>query len=72
MVVMHGNYWKKAFLTLSSAILLMEKVSGMELLKRVRSTDNTLPFIIITGAGTIETAVEATQLGAFHYVTKTV
>lgn len=45
-------------------------ISGMDLLERVRSTDNTLPFIIITGVGTIESAVQAIQQGAFHYLTK--
>lgn len=50
--------------------MAMEDLNGLELLKRVRSTDATLPFIIITGVGTIETAVEAIKLGAFHYITK--
>jgi DNA-binding NtrC family response regulator len=50
--------------------LVMENLNGMELLKWVRSSDSALPFIIITGAGSIETAVEAIQLGAFHYITK--
>ena len=45
-------------------------ISGLELLERVRMTDPVLPFIIITGVGTIETAVQAIQLGAFHYITK--
>ena len=45
-------------------------ISGLELLERVRLTDSVLPFIIITGVGTIETAVQAIQLGAFHYITK--
>jgi DNA-binding NtrC family response regulator len=45
-------------------------MSGLELLERVRMTDSSLPFIIITGVGTIETAVQAIQLGAFHYITK--
>lgn len=50
--------------------MVMDDLSGLELLERVRATDSTLPFIIITGAGTIETAVEAIKLGAFHYITK--
>jgi DNA-binding NtrC family response regulator len=50
--------------------LVMDGLSGVELLERVRASDNTLPFIIITGAGTIESAVEAIKLGAFHYITK--
>jgi DNA-binding NtrC family response regulator len=50
--------------------LAMEDLNGMDLLERVRATDSTLPFIIITGVGTIESAVEAIKLGAFHYITK--
>jgi len=50
--------------------MAMEGLSGLELLKLVRSTDSTIPFIIITGVGTIETAIEAIQMGAFHYILK--
>jgi DNA-binding NtrC family response regulator len=45
-------------------------ISGLDLLEKARATDNTLPFIIITGVGTIESAVKAIQQGAFHYLTK--
>lgn len=50
--------------------LSLEGMSGLDLLKSIRQVDNDLPFIIITGAGTIESAVEAIKIGAFHYVTK--
>ena len=50
--------------------MAMGDLSGLELLERVRASDATLPFIIVTGVGTIETAVEAIKLGAFHYITK--
>ncbi len=50
--------------------MAMEGLTGLGLLERVRATDATLPFIIITGVGTIESAVEAIKLGAFHYITK--
>jgi DNA-binding NtrC family response regulator len=50
--------------------LILEGMSGMELLKKSRAIDGGLPFVILTGAGTIESAVEAIKLGAFHYVTK--
>lgn len=48
----------------------MGGLSGLDLLKMIRETDRDLPFIMITGAGTIESAVEAIKIGAFHYVTK--
>jgi len=65
--------WKAIEETMFDLVLsdmAMDDLSGLELLERVRATDSTLPFIIITGVGTIETAVEAIKLGAFHYVTK--
>jgi len=45
-------------------------MSGLDLLREIRQTDGILPVIIMTGVGTIESAVEAIQIGAFHYVTK--
>ncbi|EFK11490.1 sigma-54 interaction domain protein [delta proteobacterium NaphS2] len=45
-------------------------MSGLDLLQEIRRTDALLPVIIMTGVGTIETAVEAIQSGAFHYITK--
>ncbi|MCG8643050.1 MAG: sigma-54 dependent transcriptional regulator [Desulfobacterales bacterium] len=50
--------------------LALADMNGLDLLKAIRVVDPVLPFIIITGAGTIETAVEAIQSGAFHYLTK--
>nr|WP_321258382.1 sigma-54 dependent transcriptional regulator [uncultured Pseudodesulfovibrio sp.] len=50
--------------------LAMEPIDGMELLKRIRSIDTLLPVIMMTGVGTIETAVESIKLGAYHYITK--
>ncbi|WFS61797.1 sigma-54 dependent transcriptional regulator [Pseudodesulfovibrio thermohalotolerans] len=50
--------------------LAMEPMSGLELLKQIRSIDHIQPFIIMTGAGSIESAVEAIKLGAYHYITK--
>ncbi|WP_272699493.1 sigma-54-dependent transcriptional regulator [Desulfovibrio sp. Fe33] len=50
--------------------LAMEPMNGLELLKQIRSIDHILPFIIMTGAGSIESAVEAIKLGAYHYITK--
>ncbi len=50
--------------------MAMDGLNGLELLKIVRAADSTTPFIILTGVGTIENAVEAIQMGAFHYITK--
>ena len=50
--------------------LRMPHLGGMELLKRIRETRPDLNFIMLTGQGTIEEAVEATQLGAFNFLEK--
>jgi two-component system response regulator HydG len=50
--------------------VLMEGMSGLELLDRVRRTHPALPFIVITGAGGVQQAVDAIKRGAFQYVVK--
>ncbi len=52
--------------------LSMPGMSGLEVLRRVRAMNAQLPFIMMTGVGTIESAVEAVQLGAYSYLTKPV
>ncbi len=54
------------------ADLVMPKMDGLELL---RSLQEDLPFcaiILLTGQGTIETAVQAMKAGAYDYLTKPV
>jgi len=43
---------------------------GIELMQRLRATHPNIHVIILTGHGSIELAVRATQHGAFHFVTK--
>jgi DNA-binding response OmpR family regulator len=50
--------------------LKMPKRSGMEVLKSIRSQWPDLPVVMVTGHGTIESAIEATKLGAFDFVPK--
>ncbi|HWB39858.1 MAG TPA: response regulator, partial [Gemmatimonadales bacterium] len=47
-------------------------MSGIELLKRIREFDVSIPVVIMTAYGTIEGAVEAVKLGAFDYLKKPV
>jgi two-component system response regulator AtoC len=47
-------------------------MSGIELLRRIREFDPSIPVIIMTAYGTIEGAVEAVKLGAFDYMKKPV
>lgn len=43
---------------------------GLELMGRLRSMHPNIQVIILTGHASIESAVEATRQGAFHFVTK--
>src|SRR5947199_983902 len=52
------------------ADLPLPRVSGLELLDSVRRQWPGIEVIVITGQGSIETAVDAIKRGAYHYVTK--
>ncbi|MCA1755560.1 MAG: sigma-54 dependent transcriptional regulator [Spirochaeta sp.] len=52
--------------------LRMPRLSGEELLRRVVDSYPTVQVIILTGHGTIETAVQAMRDGAFDFLTKPV
>jgi DNA-binding NtrC family response regulator len=54
------------------ADLKMPKLSGEELLRKVVSAYPTIQVIILTGHGTIESAVNAMRDGAYDFVTKPV
>lgn len=48
----------------------MPMLDGMEVLEAFKNTENETPFIMISGHGTIETAVEAIRKGAFDFIEK--
>jgi len=48
----------------------MPKVDGMEALDRIQKAHPDTPVIMISGHGTIETAVEAVKKGAFDFIAK--
>lgn len=50
--------------------LRMPGMSGLELLKKIRETASEVDFLIMTGFGSIETAVESIRLGAADYLPK--
>ena len=50
--------------------LSLPDTTGLECFKRLRVIDPRVPFIFITGHGTVETAIEATKLGAYDYLFK--
>jgi two-component system, NtrC family, nitrogen regulation response regulator NtrX len=48
----------------------MQGMDGIETLKRLRERDAQAQVVMISGHGTIQTAVEATQLGAYDFLEK--
>ncbi|MDB5120469.1 MAG: zraR 3 [Sphingobacteriales bacterium] len=48
----------------------MNKMDGMEVLTEGLNIQPDLPFIMISGHGTVETAVEASKKGAFDFISK--
>jgi len=50
--------------------LKMPLVDGMDLIDIIKKIDVRLPIIIITAYGTLETAEEAVQKGAYDFITK--
>lgn len=48
----------------------MPKIDGIEFLDKVREVNPDVPVIMISGHGTIETAVEAVKKGAYDYIAK--
>lgn len=48
----------------------MPEMDGIEVLQKIKKMNKDLPVIMISGHGTIETAVEATKLGAYDFLTK--
>src|SRR5947199_3737516 len=46
------------------------ELDGIEILRRLRSEMPTVPVVMISGHGTIETAVEAIKIGAYDFIEK--
>jgi len=46
------------------------RIDGIEVLRQARKKYNRMDFIVMSGPGTIDTAVEATKLGAWDFVEK--
>ncbi|MEJ2584186.1 MAG: sigma-54 dependent transcriptional regulator [Robiginitalea sp.] len=48
----------------------MPKMDGVEVLQEARKTKPEIPFIMISGHGDLDTAVQTMRLGAFDYISK--
>ncbi len=52
------------------ADMKMPGMSGLELVQKIRESDNDIPFLMITAFGDVTTAVEAMKKGATDYIQK--
>jgi len=50
--------------------IAMPGIDGLETLQQMKSRNAAVPVIMVTGHGTMQTAIKAIQLGAFDYLTK--
>ena len=50
--------------------LRLPDANGLEILKQIKSFDQRTAVIVMTAHSSVETAVEAMKLGAFHYIKK--
>ena len=67
----HGlNLMEKGSYDLVLLDLVMPDQNGIEVLKQIKILDPAVQVIIITGHGTIPTAVETIKLGAFDFLSK--
>ena len=48
----------------------MPKMDGIEVLQETKFNKINIPFIMLTGHGNLETAVEAMKLGAYDFISK--
>ena len=48
----------------------MPQMDGMEVLKRLKETDEAVPVIMISGHGDVSTAFSASKLGAYSFIEK--
>lgn len=65
-------YKNKNILSLILTDLKLPDGNGIEILKEIKKSDPTIPFIFLTGQPDIESAVEALKAGAWDYLTKPV
>ncbi len=61
---------KKEEIDLVLCDIKMSQMDGMEVLEKGLELNPDLPFIMISGHGTVETAVEASKKGAFDFISK--
>jgi DNA-binding NtrC family response regulator len=64
------NLIKKEKFDLVLCDIKMPKMDGIEVLQAANAKNINAPFIMLTGHGNVETAVEAMKLGAYDFISK--
>lgn len=64
------NYYKNNQVDLVLLDVWMKGLDGIQTLQKLKEIKGEVPIVIMSGHGTIETAVKATKLGAFDFLEK--
>jgi DNA-binding NtrC family response regulator len=67
---MGNELFQKELFDLVISDLMMDDISGIDILKSIKEKSPETPVIIISGYGTIEASVEAIKIGAFDFIEK--
>jgi two-component system, NtrC family, response regulator AtoC len=71
---LEGDSFLKAFFASPHDLVITDLklpgLNGMEILRRIKARYRDTEVIVITGYASIDSAIEAVQEGAFHYLTK--
>jgi len=68
--VLSATSEKQPDIVLLDLNLMTPEMNGIEVLRRLRERVPNLPVVMLSGEGTIQTAVEAVKLGAFDFLEK--
>jgi len=74
LIAKNGTQAIEIFRETPADVVLMDQrmpgLSGLQVLETLKTIDRHVAVIMMTGYGTVEEAVTAMRLGAFHYITK--